>query len=108
VTNQKIQSLNKKYLKKDRPTDVIAFDLSDEQNSRSSKKAKYIEGEIVISASAAFSNARRFQTSVDYELTLYLVHGILHLLGYDDHKTADVRRMRVKEKKIMEKILSKK
>lgn len=74
------------YLAQDCPTDVIAFDLSGDK--------KEILADVAISTDTAIRQARVFKTSPAYETYLYVVHGILHILGYDD-KTA-------KESKIME------
>ncbi|MCA9407292.1 MAG: rRNA maturation RNase YbeY [Candidatus Omnitrophica bacterium] len=98
VSHQKIRALNKKYLHKDYATDVLAFDLRDDH-----KKRRTILGDIAISVDAAVKNARVFQSTVDREIVLYVVHGILHLLGYDDHSLADIKRMRRKEQELMEK-----
>lgn len=100
VTRSKIQSLNKKYLKRSYATDVLAFDLKD--NSLEGKAAKKnIHGEIFISIDAAMANAKIFKTTPSYELILYIVHGILHLWGYDDHRLSDIKRMRSQEEKIL-------
>ena len=56
---------------------------------------------IFISTETAARNARRFNTSLDDEVTLYLIHGILHLLGFDDHAPKDIARMRRKEQEIL-------
>lgn len=59
--------------------------------------AKVIEGEIVISAETAAGNAVRFGNSPQDELALYLVHGLLHLCGYDDLTPKEKRLMRTRE-----------
>lgn len=56
---------------------------------------------MIISVDAASANAKTYGTGVSQELALYLVHGILHLLGYDDHRKKDIVRMRREEKKLM-------
>lgn len=105
VTDRQIRALNKKFLHRSYSTDVLAFDLTDEVLSRQRKKTvKIIEGEVIISASTVYNNAKRFGNPPEEELTLCVVHGILHLLGYDDHSPADIKRMRAKEKELMEKI----
>lgn len=58
-------------------------------------------GDIVISTDAVIKNARIYKTTHPQELMLYVVHGILHLLGYDDHAEKDIRRMRKKESELM-------
>jgi probable rRNA maturation factor len=58
-------------------------------------------GELVISTEQAIANARRFRTTPARELTLYVVHGILHLHGYDDRTPAQRRRMRAAERRFL-------
>ena len=99
VSHQKIRALNKKYLKRNYVTDVLAFDLKD--NEFPKQMSKTLTGDIIISTDAALKNVNTFQTTLSQELVLYIVHGILHLLGYDDHKPADVKRMRRKEQDIL-------
>jgi len=62
---------------------------------------KHLQGDIIISTDAVVANARKFKTSPQHELSLYIVHGILHLLGYDDHAAKDITRMRKKERELM-------
>ncbi len=96
VTDQKIKALNKKFLNKEHVTDVLSFD-----SGPNVKSPKEINAEIVISAARAVHNARLYGSPVQTEIVLYLVHGILHLLGYDDHDAQDTRRMRREEKRIL-------
>ena len=96
VTDQRIKALNKKYLKREYTTDVLSFDLKD-----SRLKVNDIEGEIVISAAAAVRNAKLYQSAVEKEMVLYVVHGILHLMGFDDHSKTDTERMRQEERKTL-------
>ena len=88
VGAQKIHALNVQFLKHNYPTDVLTFDLKD-------------EAEIVISTDAARQNARRFKTSVEHEMILYLIHGIFHLKGYDDHSVTGIKKMRAREEEIL-------
>lgn len=103
VTNQKIWALNKRFLGRNNATDVLAFDSTDEEISYqiSSKKVKEINGDIIISTDAAIKNAKNYHVSVEHELVLYVVHGILHLLGYDDHSPKEIFRIRKKEEDLM-------
>ena len=82
VGSVRIKELNKKYRKKNRPTDVLSFSYD---NSR----------EIVICPQIIKKNAKRFGSKFKTELIRVLIHGILHLLGYDHEKS-------VKDAKIME------
>ena len=94
VTNQKIKSLNQKFLGRSYQTDVLSFDL------RENKKDILI-GEIIISIEMAIKNAQSFGNDLNNELALYIVHGILHLLGFDDHRPSDIKRMRKKEQQLL-------
>ncbi len=80
--------LNKKYLNHDYFTDIITFD--------------YCEGEVVssdifISVDSVRANAVEYGVPFENELHRVMVHGILHLVGYDDHSEEEVRVMRSKE-----------
>lgn len=59
-------------------------------------------GQIVISADTAARQARVYRTSLEREIILYVIHGILHLLGYDDHRPQDIQKMRDKERQLLE------
>lgn len=96
VSAQKIIALNKKFLGRAYATDVLSFDLKDEFSPKS-----LVEGEVIISTDAIIKNARLFKTPVAQELTLYIIHGILHLLGFDDHAPDDIQKMRKEEDKIL-------
>jgi len=95
VNDRKIKELNLKYLGKNNPTDVIAFDIAE---PRSFDK---IFADIVISTDRAVYNAKIFKTSPLYELYMYVVHGMLHLLGYDDKTKKDKLLMRQKEESLL-------
>lgn len=100
VTNQKIRVLNKRFLKRDYATDVLAFG-SGAGRGPAGKSPAGIRGEIVISADMAKTNAGRYRVSFQREIVLYVIHGILHLLGYDDHGQIQCRRMRKKEQDML-------
>jgi len=90
VSPKRMRGINKKYLNHDYVTDVLSFDLGDEA------------GEIVICPQVASVNARHHQTSTQHEIMLYVVHGILHLAGFDDKSETDKKIMRKMESKILE------
>ena len=71
------------------PTDVITFQ----------------HGEIFISAEMARRNARRFGNSLVRELRLYIVHGLLHLQGFDDREPRKARKMEALQRKILAKVM---
>ena len=76
-------------------TDVLAFDL------REDLKDKKVTGEIIISTGRVVENAKKYKTSQAYELIYYVIHGILHLLGYRDHDPEDINRIRAKEQQLL-------
>ena len=106
VTRQRITALNNRFLRRHYATDVLAFDLREFQPNASripkEAKRKTISGDIIISTDAAIKNARIYGTGIAHELVLYIIHGILHLLGYGDYKQKDVRKMRKKEIELLE------
>ncbi len=88
VGEGRMRTLNKMHLRHDYVTDVLTFGY----------KAR---GEVVICPSVASSNAHHFKSSLERELLLYVVHGLLHLAGFNDHKPADIARMRLKEEELL-------
>lgn len=82
-----VSDLKKKFFLKDQWTDVIAFPMNDNDNENG------IEGDIYISLPTAKENAEKYEEPYKKEVTRLVIHGVLHLLGYDD-KTK-------KEKKVM-------
>jgi probable rRNA maturation factor len=91
VDNPTIHTLNKRYLDHDEPTDVLSFPLSD-------AGAKKLTGELVIGAEVAKEQAESRGHHLQAELTLYVIHGILHLCGHDDHTETGARKMRERER----------
>ncbi|HEV3238641.1 MAG TPA: rRNA maturation RNase YbeY [Gemmataceae bacterium] len=91
VDNATIHRLNKRYLDHDEPTDVLSFPLSE-------PGAKKLAGELVIGVEVAQAEANQRGHDIQVELALYVIHGLLHLCGYDDHKDADAARMRERER----------
>jgi len=83
-----IRRLNRKFKNRRAATDVLAFET----------------GDIAISVDTAGKNAKRFGTGISDELKLYIIHGILHLSGYDDTLFGDRKKMRKKEKELLDKI----
>ena len=86
--DQHLQQLNRKYLGFDRPTDVLAFPMDEPVDGLDGHL-----GDIAISMDAAGRQAEEAGHSVESELQLLLVHGILHLLGYDHHTEEDKKVM---------------
>ncbi len=91
VNNPLIKKFNIKFLKTNSTTDVLAFDLGDKKDKNT------ILADIMISTDMAIKSAVKFKTSSSYELLLYVTHGILHILGYDDRTVLQKKLMRKKE-----------
>ncbi|OGX46151.1 MAG: rRNA maturation RNase YbeY [Omnitrophica WOR_2 bacterium RIFCSPLOWO2_12_FULL_51_8] len=96
TTGARIRELNRKFHQTDCYTDVLAFDLG-------GPAGKDIFGDIVVSADAAIDNAGIYKTSPAYELQLYVLHGLLHLLGYDDKTAGQSKIMGKKAEEILTK-----
>jgi probable rRNA maturation factor len=88
VRNAKMRRLNLEYRKKNRPTDILSF-------PESSNKESYL-GEILICLSEVRNNAKIYNQETEQELKRVLIHGILHLLGYD-HERKGSKMMRKQE-----------
>jgi len=88
VSDQRMASLHRRFMNEAGPTDVITFQ----------------HGEIFVSADTAQGNATRFGNSLRSELRLYIVHGLLHLHGFDDRDPRSALKMRAAEKKVLSKV----
>ena len=121
LTGAEIRALNRKYLRHDRVTDVVSFDLRDTIGLQEHKSTRAqvcrsgmlrpvllctcapftIDGEIYICSSEARRNARLYGESPARELLRYLAHGILHLLGFDDATAEQRQQMRAMEDELL-------
>lgn len=90
--NEEIRALNRDYRGKDKPTDVLSFPMEDD----------LLLGDVVISTEKAVSQAAEFGVTADEEMARLLVHGILHLAGYDHVKGGrQAKKMKEKEEELM-------
>jgi len=96
VDDPAIHILNRKYLEHDYATDVLSFLLSSGDEP--------LEGEIIVSADTAERESSHYGWHAIDELLLYLIHGTLHLVGYDDASDADRKTMRAKEHEYLTKL----
>jgi probable rRNA maturation factor len=96
VDDKAIRQLNRKYLGHNSATDVLTFDIS--------TTAGEITCDIIISTDTAIRNARIFQTTHSYEIKLYIIHGLLHLLGYRDRSPKQRQVMHRKERQVLSKV----
>ncbi len=99
VGDRTIHRLNRDYLNRDHPTNVISFS---QQEGDFSKLAPYILGDVVISADTAAREAESGGWTTYQRLIFLLLHGILHLTGYDHERSGDeeARKMKKKEQEI--------
>jgi probable rRNA maturation factor len=89
VDNETIHELNRRHLQHDWPTDVLSFVLENHGG--------HLEGEVILSADTAATAAEEHGHSVADEQLLYVIHGTLHLVGYDDKADLDAQEMRAAE-----------
>ena len=92
ISDTAMARLNRQYHATDGTTDVLSFDYGAGH------------GELIISIPRAVAQARQYRTTPSRELALYVVHGILHLQGYDDHAPGPRRRMRAAERRWLRKL----
>jgi len=99
VDDRRIAAVHRRWLGVPGPTDVITFDLAN--GAGAAPQAAVLAGDIVVSTETARRMARAVGWTPRQELAYYIVHGILHLTGYDDHTTAGRRSMRARERAVM-------
>jgi len=86
VRDTAIRSLNRRFRGKDTSTDVLSFPASDHQTEQSPPVEYESLGDVVISTDTALKQAREAGHSLDRELSELLIHGVLHLCGYDHER----------------------
>lgn len=97
-----MRTLNRRYRGKDRPTDVLSFPM---REGRFSRVRKELLGDIVICVPAAARQARSAGGTLREEIDRLLVHGLLHLLGYDHERGGrEARRMEAREQSMREEL----
>jgi probable rRNA maturation factor len=121
VGSEQITRLNEKFLQHSGPTDVISFDYNEMDDNREkvgravpsapqrvaiaknagSRALPRIHGDIFICVEEALKQARRFSTNWQSELVRYVVHGTLHLRGFDDTRPGERRKMKREEDRLL-------
>ncbi len=97
VGDGRMRRLNRQYRGKDRTTDVLAFSMRESESP-----CRMLLGDVVISVPAAIRQAREAGRSAEDELAALLVHGVLHLCGFDHERSAqEAARMRRRERKVL-------
>jgi len=108
ITGQdRVQQLNRRYLGRDEPTDVLAFSMLPETD-----RPPFVTppdgvlhlGEVIISYPQAVTQAEEHQHSVKREIAILIIHGVLHLLGFEHDKPELECEMRAREKEILSRI----
>jgi probable rRNA maturation factor len=97
VTSRRIARLNRLYLNRPGATDVLSFDLS-------GPAERAIRAQIVVCGDVAAAQARRRKCSAARELMLYVVHGLLHVMGYDD-STPAAAKMHARQEQLLDAFL---
>ncbi len=103
VNDTQIQELNKNFLHRNKPTNVLAFPM---RKGEFPNLHPHILGDIVISVETASRESKRFGLNHMEMITLLMIHGILHLLGYDHEGTKkEARNMAIKQKELFQLIM---
>jgi len=99
LNNSGIQEVNREYLQRDRPTNVISFAM---QEGEGAGLLPLVLGDVVISAERAAADAAEAEIPFEHELWFLLTHGVLHLLGYDHERGSmeEAELMEAKETEI--------
>jgi probable rRNA maturation factor len=102
VDDRRIAAMNREFLDREGPTNVIAFPM---QEGRFAELSPALLGDVVISVDTAAAEAERAGITFERRLVELLVHGVLHLCGYDhEHDRALARRMAAKSRALVKKI----
>jgi probable rRNA maturation factor len=107
--SEMVKQLNRDYRGVDEPTDVLAFYMLSKKGADSSfalpPDGVTRLGEVIISYPQAVAQAKEQRHSLERELALLVIHGILHLLGYDHEEPEEESKMRARERELLERCL---
>jgi len=112
TSQERVQQLNRSYRGKDEPTDVLAFYMTAVAEETEAGIAPFAVppdgvsrlGEVIISCPQAIIQAKEHRHSVKKEIVVLIIHGVLHLLGYDHEEPEQERQMRAREREILSSI----
>ncbi len=105
VDDAQIQDLNRRYLNRDKPTNVLAFPM---REGEFSTLHPHLLGDLVISVETAKRQSNRFGLDEMEMVTLLMIHGVLHLIGYEHEGTKkEARKMTLKQKELFRSITQK-
>jgi rRNA maturation RNase YbeY len=100
VNDRQIQTLNRKYLRRDNPTNVLAFSM---REGEFSTLHPHLLGDLVISVETAKRQSNRFGLDGEEMVILLMVHGVLHLIGYEHEGTKKgAREMTLKQRELLQ------
>lgn len=95
VNETRMAELNRNHLQHEGPTDIITFDYC---------TSTLLHGELVICPAVASEHARQYRTTPGRELARYIIHGVLHLRGFDDNATAARHKMKREENRLLQQL----
>ncbi len=110
VSATEMTRLNETFLRHKGSTDVITFNYAETAGPRSGRsggrdaRTTLLHGEIFICIDEAVAQARRFRSSWQSEVIRYLIHGLLHLRGYDDQNASARRKMKQEEDRLLRRL----
>jgi probable rRNA maturation factor len=109
ASQERVQELNKSYRGKDEPTDVLAFSAREEIGADLPPFVQPPDGvlhlgEVIISCPQAIIQAEEHQHSVKKEIAILIIHGVLHLLGYEHDEPEREHQMRARETEILKQV----
>lgn len=93
VDDATMAELHQRYLHEEGPTDVLSFPLEEGEG--------HLEGDVIVSADTARRWSERIGWPPEHELLLYIIHGTLHLVGYNDRTPAERKKMRQVERNVL-------
>lgn len=104
--NEEVQALNAQWRGKDQPTNVLSFPMLDEQDLQAANVAgpELLLGDIILAHGVCEAEAREKGISVEQHAAHLLVHGTLHLLGYDHHEDQEAEDMEAREIKALQRL----
>ena len=102
VDDERIRQLNRTFRGVDCATDVLAFGIGDDSRFVTPEELPPHLGDVVVSYPTAVAQAAEMGHSIEEELTLLVVHGCLHLLGYEDSTEEERRRMWARQEELLQ------
>jgi rRNA maturation RNase YbeY len=108
VGDRSMRRLNRRYRRKDRTTDVLAFPMRRIRSRLTPHASRFTSsmlGDVVISLPQAAKQAKQAGHSLEHEFTVLVIHGLLHLLGYDHERSVrEARRMSRRESLVLRRL----